>query len=144
MSQAHLLPTLRAQVAARSQHCCCYCLCQEDVTGMRFTVDHIIPESLGGETVAENLCLACWDCNLLKQNRIVGADPKTDEPAPLYHPWQQEWNEHFRWEREGLLLLGLTPTGRATVNMLRLNRPLLLRARERWIAAGWHPPEFTR
>jgi hypothetical protein len=109
---------------------------------MRFTVDHIIPESLGGETVAENLCLACWDCNLLKQNRIMGTDPRTDEAAPLYHPWQQKWNEHFRWETEGLFLVGLTPTGRATVNTLRLNRSLLLRARERWIAAGWHPPEL--
>lgn len=74
MSQTYLSPSLRAQVAAQSHNCCCYCLCQEDVAGVRFTIDHIIPESLGGETVAENLCLACWDCNLVKQNRIVGTD----------------------------------------------------------------------
>jgi 5-methylcytosine-specific restriction endonuclease McrA len=142
MSQAYISPVLRAQVATQSRNCCCYCLCQENVAGMRFTLDHIIPESLGGETVAENLCLACWDCNLLKHNRIVGIDPETDELVSLFHPWQQSWQEHFRWEMDGLFLVGLTPTGRATIHTLRLNRPLLLRGRERWIAVGWHPPEF--
>lgn len=142
MSQTTISLALRAEVAARSRNCCCYCLCQEDVTGMRFTVDHIIPESLGGETATDNLCLACWDCNLLKSNRIVGIDTETGEQVPLFHPWRQKWDEHFRWAKKGLIIVGLTPTGRATAELLRLNRPLLLQGRERWIAAGWHPPRL--
>lgn len=142
MSQTLIPPALRAEVAGQFHNCCCYCLSQEAVTGMQFTIDHIIPESLGGETVAENLCLACWDCNLLKHSRIAGADPETGEQAPFFHPRQQRWNEHFRWEKDGLIMVGLTPTGRATIDGLRLNRPLLLRGRERWIAVGWHPPKF--
>lgn len=31
--------------------------------------------------------------------------------------------------------------GRATVNALHLNRPLLVAARRAWVKAGWHPPE---
>jgi hypothetical protein len=144
MSQTPIPPELRAEVALQSHYCCCYCYSQEDVAGIRFTVDHIIPESLGGETVVENLCLACWDCNLFKHNRIVGKDPETGEEVALFHPRQQKWDEHFRWERDGLFLVGLTSTGRTTVAVLRLNRPLLLRGRERWIAVGWHPPTLDR
>ncbi len=142
MSHSAISSALRAEATAYSRHCCCYCLSQEDVSGMSFTVDHIIPKSLGGETVTENLCLACWDCNLLKQSRIMGIDEKTGEEAALFHPRRQKWDEHFRWERDGLLIVGETPTGRATIIALRLNRPMLLRGRERWIAASWHPPKI--
>ena len=72
----------------------------------------------------------------------MGIDEKAGEEESLFNPRQQKWDEHFRWERDGLLIAGQTPTGRATVTALRLNRPMLLRGRERWIAAGWHPPEL--
>lgn len=35
---------------------------------------------------------------------------------------------------------GVTPIGRATVAALRMNRPLPVRARRVWVAAGMHPP----
>lgn len=35
---------------------------------------------------------------------------------------------------------GLTPTGRATVVALHLNRATLVRARQAWSHVGWHPP----
>ena len=132
---------LRHAVRQQFQNRCAYCLSQQDISGIQFTIDHIIPESLGGETEVENLCLACWDCNLAKQNRISAVDPETDEPVPLFHPNQQKWTEHFHWDANGLMVVGLTSTGRATIDLLRLNRPILLRARERWIKVGWHPPE---
>ena len=74
-------------------------------------------------------------------NHLAATDPQTGNPTPLFHPNQQAWTDHFRWEENGLQIMGLTPIGRATVSLLRLNRALLLRARERWIYAGWHPPE---
>jgi hypothetical protein len=107
---------------------------------MQFTIDHIIPESLGGTHELDNLCLACWDCNLIKQSRIAAMDSESGETVPLFHPIQQEWREHFRWIDSGKHIEGQTAIGRATVNLLRLNRPLLVRSRERWIKAGWHPP----
>lgn len=102
MSATFIAPQLRQEVAEKSKNRCCYCLSQQDVSGMKYTIDHIIPESLGGETEVDNLCLACWECNLYKQNRISAIDPETDEQMPLFHPNHQEWTDHFQWEMDGL------------------------------------------
>jgi len=141
MSQAPISPELRERIAVRARHCCCYCLTQEEIVGMRFTVDHIIAESLGGQTVVENLCLACWDCNLIKNKRIAALDSDTGSMVALFHPNQQRWQEHFAWLEKGVSIVGLSPTGRVTIEALRLNRPILIQARKRWIQAGWHPPQ---
>ena len=58
-----------------------------------FTVDHIVPESLGGRTMLDNLCLACWSCNLIKQDRIVAADPETGATVRIFNPNTQEWGQ---------------------------------------------------
>jgi len=140
MSRDRIPPAMRRAVAERSRHRCCYCLTAEDMVGVPFTVDHIVPESLGGPTTLDNLCLACWGCNLIKRDRIAALDPETGVIVRLFHPNKQVWREHFAWEAGGLYIVGLTPIGRATVNALRLNRAPLIRARRLWIAAGWHPP----
>lgn len=41
---------------------------------------------------------------------------------------------------KGTLIVCLRQTGRATVVALQLNNEYLVRARARWVAAGWHPP----
>lgn len=140
MSRTHIPPALRQVVAERSRHRCSYCLTPEDIVGAQFTIDHIIPESLGGATTPDNLCLACWSCNLIKHDRIAALDPETDVMVRLFHPRTQDWSKHFVWQADGLLIVGLTPTGRATVNALKLNRAPLVNARRLWIEAGWHPP----
>jgi hypothetical protein len=58
----------------------------------------------------------------------------------LYHPRRQTWREHFAWLPNARRIVGLSPTGRATVEMLRLNRPGLMGLREALIAIGVHPP----
>jgi len=140
MSKATISQTLRQTVLSNSQGRCSYCQTQLEIVGLQFTIDHIIPESSGGETVVENLCSACWDCNLIKQKRIAGLDPVSGNLVPLFHPNLQKWNEHFMWQEYGAIVAGITETGRATVVLLRLNRPILVQARKRWIEAGWHPP----
>lgn len=137
---AQLPYALRRQVAAHFKFRCAYCQSQEAVLGLRFTVDHIIPEALGGKDEAANLCLACWDCNLAKGQRIAGLDPSTSELEPLYHPRRQSWDEHFAWHEGGKFIVGRTAIGRATVETLDLNRAVLIHARQRWIEVGWHPP----
>lgn len=132
---------LRREVAGRARFRCSYCQSQEDVVGASFTVDHIIPQVLGGSDEPDNLCLACWDCNRLKRTHVAGVDPDTGQRAPLFDPNHQRWADHFAWSEDGRLVLGLTPIGRATVERLRLNQAVLVRAREHWIRAGWHPPD---
>ena len=141
MSSPGISKTIRRKVAEQSRYRCSYCQSQEEYVGMQFTIDHIIPESLGGLTILENLCLACWDCNLIKHNRIAAIDPQTAQLVPLFHPNLQKWHEHFAWQKDGLLVMGKTAIGRATVQALKLNRPILITARHRWIEAGWHPPQ---
>lgn len=51
-----------------------------------------------GDDDESNLCLACIDCNLHKGTNLTGIDPLTDEVTPLFHPRQQRWDEHFRWD----------------------------------------------
>ena len=40
--------------------------------GATLHIDHIVPVSLGGRTVQENLQTLCQSCNLGKSNRFVG------------------------------------------------------------------------
>ena len=108
---------------------------------MRFTVDHIIPEVFGGSNEAANLCLACWDCNLAKGQRVAATDPTTAQLVPLYHPRQQVWREHFEWADAGIRIIGKTASGRATVDSLMLNREVLMQARRLWVEVGWYPPD---
>jgi hypothetical protein len=140
MSPAYISPALRRAVAKQSLFRCCYCLTSEHIVGAEFTVDHIVPEAVGGATTLDNLCLACWGCNLYKQDRIAASDPDTGVVVRLFHPLRQVWQEHFAWYESGLIIVGLTPTGRVTTSALRLNRPPLVKSRRLWISAGWHPP----
>lgn len=104
-------------------------------------IDHIIPESLGGLTIRENLWLACSMCNDHKGTRIAAPDPRTGETVRIFDPRRQIWSEHFTWSTEGDRIIGKTPAGRATIVVLCLNRVELVEARRGWVIAGWHPPE---
>jgi len=132
---------LRRQLAADAGHRCGYCLSDTALTGASLSVDHLIPVSAGDATVRENLWLACRACNEFKGTQTAVIDPETGELAPIFNQRTQLWSAHFNWSADGSRVIGLTPTGRATVIALQLNRPILVRARHRWVLAGWHPPE---
>ncbi len=140
MSKARVGKRLRALVFADAAGRCGYCQSSEDITGTALEIEHLVPEVRGGPTIRENLWAACRQCNVLKSDRMHAADPLTGEEVPLFNPRRDAWALHFGWEDNGLRIAGRSPTGRATVVALALNRALLTRARARWIAAGWHPP----
>lgn len=58
---AYISPSLRYQVLRRDGYKCRYCGISADET--KLVVDHVYPDSLGGETKAENLASACVPCN---------------------------------------------------------------------------------
>jgi hypothetical protein len=129
----------RVQEAAR--HRCGYCLSPLRLVMARLEVEHIVPLAAGGSDDEANLWLACPLCNRTKSDRVSAADPTTGEVVPLFHPRLQTWAEHFRWSEDGLRIIGLTPTGRATVATLHLDDdPVAIMVRGYWVAAGWHPP----
>lgn len=58
----------------------------------------------------------------------------------LYNPRVVLWSNHFGWSEDFLEILGLTSSGRATVEILRLNREKLLHLRLGLFKLGEHPP----
>ncbi|HAI68539.1 MAG TPA: HNH endonuclease [Gammaproteobacteria bacterium] len=137
----YLSTKLRQQIEQDAGHRCGYCLSDETLTGIPLSVEHILPEALGGETIHDNLCLACRPCNEYKGIQIQGIDTETGQKVSLFHPRQDRWHEHFEWSQDGCYMIGKTPIGRATITALRLNRKLLVNARKRWVIVGWHPPK---
>jgi HNH endonuclease len=110
---------LRQLVAERANHQCEYCLLDEQYSIYAHEIDHIIPEKHRGETVEENLCYACLDCNRSKGSDFGSFDPETNEVALLYHPRQDNWADHFKLDEARVI--PLTPKGRVTVFVLKLN-----------------------
>ena len=86
---------------------------------LAFELEHIVPRKHGGTTVLENLAWACFPCNRHKGPNLTGIDPETRQIAPLFHPRRDRWEDHFQWQE--MKLVGKTPTGRATVEVLRIN-----------------------
>ena len=139
---AHISDTLRREVAERANHRCEYCQTAQRISGAQMHVDHIIPLVHGGTSYEQNLCLACAWCNSYKSTQTRGIDLQTGAEAPLYNPRTQTWAEHFRWQENGYEIVGMTPSGRATVAALKMNNEYILPARRQWALAGWHPPEL--
>jgi hypothetical protein len=123
---------LYAQVAERADHLCEYCQAPEDVFNQEFEVDHIVSRAQQGCDHLHNLALACQSCNRRKSKHGAARDPETGESALLFHPRQGVWDEHFVLDLDTFFIEGQTPTGRATVLQLGLNRRKQVRARAVW------------
>ena len=133
----HIPADVRRTVIQRAKNCCEYCRQRVDDRLLPFEIDHVIAEKHGGATTAENLCLACFRCNSFKGSDIAGADPQTGRATFLFNPRTQLWNEHFRLN--GALIEPLSPEGRVTVFLLRLNSPIQVEQRIILIAEGRYP-----
>lgn len=123
----------------RARHCCEYCHSQEPYSPSVFSIEHIVPRSEGGDDDSDNLALSCQECNNHKFTAITALDALTGERVLLFHPRQNLWNDHFAWNEDFTTLIGLTPTGRATIEKLQLNRTSLLNLRRVLHQAGVHP-----
>lgn len=111
----------RTRVRRRASDRCEYCtIHQEDEPFFRYQVEHIIPRKHNGADGLDNLALACPPCNLHKGSNIAGIDPEAGAIVPLFHPRRDQWKEHFRMEQGWII--GRTPVGRATLEVLQRNR----------------------
>ncbi|MBW4694143.1 MAG: HNH endonuclease [Lyngbya sp. HA4199-MV5] len=137
---------LKQAIRERANYVCEYCHSPKRLSANRFTVDHLIPKSLGGSDDFDNLALACRRCNERRYNFVAGVDPETQAIVPLFNPRQQKWAEHFVWLDRGVVVKGTTPIGRATCIRLDLNDTRYsendsIRATRRfWLKIGLHPP----
>jgi hypothetical protein len=133
-------PEIQERVRQRAKSLCEYCHTSEQWQYVRFTVDHIIPLTQDDINTLDNLALACFHCNRRKSNKVIAPDPVTEEMVSLFNPRQHYWSEHFIWSADGLIIIGLTPIGRATVELLTLNRDRIIHIRAADVVVGRHPP----
>ena len=126
--------SVRDEVRNRAGQRCEYCRKPEGVSRFPHHVDHIIPIAHGGTGEAENLAWACFQCNTNKIRDIASFDPETKALTLLYNPRQQLWDDHF--ELNGALIVGKSPEGRATVQLLQMNITEQIETRQELFRTG--------
>ncbi len=124
----------RALVRERADNRCEYCLLRQEYCEFTHHIEHIVSKQHGGRDAVDNLALACHRCNLKKGPNLTSVDPETGEPTPLFHPRRNRWEEHFAFQ--DIRIEGLTPTGRATVQLLAMNDARRLELRSEMRARG--------
>ena len=143
MSDQRVPTELRQRVIERAQGCCEYCRSQSAYATQSFSVEHILPRARGGTTTLDNLAQACQGCNNHKYDKTEARDPVSGQIVPLFHPRRDHWDEHFTWSDDFTLIVGLTPTGRATIETLLLNREGVVNLRQLLYTIGKHPPPLS-
>jgi hypothetical protein len=137
VTERSISASLRRQVSERAEQRCEYCLLPTDVAFFSHEVDHVVAIKHGGQTDAGNLAFACWRCNRHKGTDLGSFDPVTGQFCFLFNPRTHLWTEHFAFQ--GAAFIGLTPEGRTTIQLLRLNTDERISERERLQAVGRYP-----
>lgn len=134
---SYIRSELRRLVHERAGGICEYCLIPERDTYLGCQVDHVVSEKHGGQTVLENLALACAFCNRAKGTDIGTIDDATGELVRFFNPRTDSWAEHF--QIQGERIVPRTGVGQATERILRFNISERLHEREVLIAIGHYP-----
>ena len=137
MNRAYVPAALRRYGRNRAKNRCEYCLLPQTVAFFLHEPDHVRARKHGGEAIAENLALSCFDCNRFKGSDLASIDPRTGEIAALFNPRNQAWTDHFR--TEGGTIVPLTAAGRVTERLLKLNLPERVEVRQLLADSGLFP-----
>lgn len=129
---------VRRRVQLRAGQRCEYCHHPDAFACAPFACEHVLPRSRGAGNSFEELAWSCPGCNSHKSDKTSGLDPVTGRTVSLFNPRRRDWWRHFRWSRDRLLIIGRTATGRATVEVLHLNRPELVNLRFLLSTIGEH------
>ena len=86
--------TQRNRILARDRYRCQYC--GKKGSAFDLTMDHVLPRSRGGRTVADNLVTACQICNNRKGDRTPeeARMPLLMNPAALYYGLERAALQH--------------------------------------------------
>ena len=111
----------RELIKRRAVFRCEYCGLPQRFSELAHHIEHIVAKQHGGSDDPGNLALACHRCNLHKGPNLTGIDPLSGQVVTLFHPRRESWSDHFEFDSEWVV--GLTATGRATVQVLAINDP---------------------
>lgn len=127
--------SLRYLVRQRAGDRCEYChMPYAHLDAVEFHVEHIIARQHGGPDDLSNRALACSRCNRSKGPNLSSLDPATGRLVRLFHPRADTWTSHFALR--GARIVGLTPEGRATVQLLKMNEAKRVQTRSLLLALG--------
>jgi 5-methylcytosine-specific restriction endonuclease McrA len=107
----HHVPFSRANIYLRDKHICQYC--GQKLPSSELTLDHVVPASLGGRKVWENIVTCCVACNRRKGNRApadVGLQLVRTPKRPTFLPAlrislgigevPESWRDYLYWHAE--------------------------------------------
>ncbi len=143
MPNIYISVAIQRTILELSQGYCEYCILPANFSTDYFHYEHIIPLILNGRTELKNLARSCGICNNNKRDKIEHIDPLTQQIARLFHPRQDIWTDHFQWSDDDLYIAGITPIGRATIDLLKTNRSNAINLRKLLKMADLHPPHFS-
>lgn len=123
----------RDLVRLRAKDCCEYCLIPQAATRFfTFHIEHIIAKQhVGDSDDPAGLAFSCNRCNAYKGPNLSSVDSETQKVVPLFNPRRDKWTDHFRI-KDGEVI-GLTPIGRATARLLKMNAPHRIELRDTWM-----------
>jgi hypothetical protein len=124
----------RRYVRERAAERCEYCRLHQRYSELLHHLEHVVARKHGGTDHVDTLALACHRCNFHKGPNLSGIDPMTGTVENLFHPRHDRWDEHFAFR--GTVIEGLTPSGRATAQVLLLNDARRLELRRELLVRG--------
>jgi hypothetical protein len=116
----YISESLRQEIELRAEGKCEYCRIRIEDTYFGGEIDHIISLKHRGETVSENLALACQPCNRNKGSDLGSISETSNNLVRFYNPRIDVWSEHFR-VNENTEIESLTEIGDVTVFIFGFN-----------------------
>ena len=120
----------RSLVTERAGYQCEYCRYPETISSTVLEIDHIQPESKDGQTVPDNLALACRRCNRQKSNKTSGIPLDTGKRVRLFNPRLDQWEDHFQLNPATREIIGLSVIGQVTAIELGFNQARAVTVRQ--------------
>jgi len=118
----------RTLVQKRAGHRCEYCHIPEMAYSLSFHVEHIVASVHQRNDDPSNLAWACPPCNVHKGTNLATIDPDTGLQTNVFDPRQNDWTDHFALLEYSLV--GLSPVGRGSIQLLKMNLPRRIELRE--------------
>lgn len=132
---------LQTKIRLQAKDRCGYCLLPQNLNPTLLEIERIRPVADGETDAEENLWLACRECNSHKAVKTSGFDSKSGRLIKLFNPRKQNWNRHFKFNKDNTEIIGKTVCGRATVEALKMNNEILVSVRRLWVEFDLFPPK---
>ncbi len=140
MPKVYVPVAIQRVVVERAKGYCEYCLLPVAFSPASFNFEYIIPVVKQGETTLSNLAFSCGGCSAHKKDKVEALDPLTRQLSPLFNPRTAIWSDNFQWNDDDSQIVGTSPAGRATAQLLKVNRIGNINLRRLLKLAGIHPP----